>query len=353
MATAYGISHVEGPGERFIPRSSVTAFMAFTGITLGSRGGDELIEYASLAEERGMDSMWVGESWGRSAVPLITRLLERTETIDVCSGILNVYSRTPSVIAMTAATLAEVGDDRFRVGLGTSGPAVIEGFHGVEFESPLRRTREYVEIVRGLLQGDRVTYDGQFFELSGFALDVESLPECPIYLAGMGEHNRRLIGEFADGWMPLLIPHTGLADALDAVERGTERGDRSLADVDVVPWVPTCISEDDPEAARDNVKSLISWYVAAMGDYYAAAATDHGFGEEATAIQDGWEDDRLAGAKSAVTNEMIDAFGVAGRPAEAAESVKRFVEAGADSTIAYLPAKWASDALVRETIAHL
>ena len=327
--------------------------MLANGVTLGSRGGEELLEYATLAEERGLDSIWVGEAWGTAAIPMQTRLLERTETIDVCSGIFNIYARTPGMTAMTANTLAEIGDGRFRVGLGTSGPAVIENFHGVEFDRPLRRTREYIEIIRALLAGERVEYDGEIFDLSGFALDAETHHECPIYVAAIGETNRQLAGEFADGWIPLLVPSTDLSNALEAVERGADRGDRSVDDIDIAPWVPTCISEDDPEAAREHVRSLIAFYVGAMGDFYANAATSFGYGEEAEAIQDGWKEDRQAGAEAGVTDEMLSAFGAAGTPAEAAESFERYREGGADSPVAYLPAKWADEALLRETIAHL
>lgn len=327
--------------------------MHATGVTLGSRGREELFEYATLAEEHGLESIWIGESWGTAAVPLLTQLLERTETIDVCSGIFNIYARTPGLVAMTANTLADIGDGRFRLGLGTSGPAVIENFHGVEFDQPLRRTREYVEIVRAFLSGERVDYDGELFDLSGFALDMDDHYGCPIYVAAMGETNRQLTGEFADGWMPLLVPNTGLDDALDAVERGVERGARSLEDVDVAPWVPACISANDPDAAREHVRSLIGFYIGAMGDYYANAATSFGYGNEAAAIQAGWQENRQAGAAAAVTDEMVAAFGAAGTPAEAAESFERFADAGADSPIAYVPSRWADDDLIRETITEL
>ena len=327
--------------------------MLANGVTLGSRDRSELIEYATLAESQGLESIWLGESWGAAAVPTITQLLDRTDAIDVCAGIFNIYARTPALVAMTANTLAEIGDGRFRLGLGTSGPAVIENFHGVEFDRPLRRTREYVEIVRAFLAGERVEYDGELFDLSGFALDVERTHDCPIYVAAMGETNRQLTGEFADGWMPLLVPSTAIDDALEAVERGAERGDRSLEEIDVAPWVPTCVSERDPAAAREHVRSLIAFYVGAMGDYYANAATAFGFGEEADAVQAGWKENKQAGAEAAVTDEMVSAFGAAGTPAEAAASFERFVEAGADSPIAYVPTRWAGEELSRETISHL
>lgn len=327
--------------------------MLVNGITFDSRARETLFEYASLAEEQGLDSIWLGESWGTASVPTLTQLLERTETIDVCSGIFNIYTRTPGTIAMTANTLADIGDGRFRVGIGVSGPAVIEDFHGEEFDRPLRRTREYIEIIRAFLAGKKVDYDGDLYEISGFTLDMDEHYECPIYVAAIGETNRQLTGEFADGWMPLLLPHTGLDDALEAVEHGSERGNRSVDDVDVAPWIPTCISENNPNRAREHVRSLIAFYLGAMGDFYAKTATSFGYGTEADAIQAGWQEDHQAGAEAAVTDEMVAAFGAAGTPAEAAESFDRFGEAGADSPTAYIPSRWADKDLIRETITHL
>jgi coenzyme F420-dependent oxidoreductase len=327
--------------------------MEATGITVGGGDREDLFEYATLAESEGVEAVWVGESWGPASVPVMTQLLERTDTIDVCSGIFNIYSRTPGLVAMTANTLAEVGDGRFRVGIGASGPAVIENFHGVEFERPLRRTREYIEVIRGFLRGDRVDYDGNFFDLSGFQLDVDTYHECPIYVAAMGETNRQLAGEFADGWMPFILPSSGLEDALEAVRRGASRGDRDPDDIDVAPWVPTCISENDPEAARRHAASVVGFYVGAMGDYYANAVTDFGFGEEADAIQAGWEDDGPSGATAAVTDEMVDEFCAAGTPAQAAESFERYAAAGATSPVAYLPAQSAPAEMLRGTVEYL
>jgi coenzyme F420-dependent oxidoreductase len=327
--------------------------MRANGLTLGGDLPEDIVEYVELAEESGLETYWQGESWGQSSVPVMTRLVEQTASIDICSGIFNVYTRSPALVAMTANTLADMSDGRFRVGLGMSGPAVIENFHGVEFETPLRRTREYVEIVRAYLAGDRVEYEGELFDLSGFALNMERTYDCPIYVAAMGEVNRQLTGEFADGWIPLLLPNTAVEEALEAVERGTKRGDRTLAAVDVAPWVPTCVSETDPEAAEGAVQSMVAFYVGAMGDYYAEMVGRFGFEEEAEAIQNGWEADTQAGAESAVTDEMVSAIGACGTPEQAAESFERFVDAGADSPVAYVPSQWASDDIVRETITHL
>lgn len=316
-------------------------------------GRETAIELARLAEERSLDTVWVGESWGQSSVPLLTQILDRTETIEACPGIFNVYSRTPALVAMEVAALSDLSDGRVRLGLGASGRSVVEEFHGVPFERPLRRTREYIEIVREYLDGNRVSYDGEIFELSGFELDTDESYDVPIYVAAMGEHNRRLVGEFADGWLPLLVPHTAFEEALVPVERGAERADRTLEDLDVAPWIPTCISERNPEAAIEAVRSLIAFYVGAMGDYYADTVSRFGFENEATEIRDGWEADTLAGAKAAVPDAMVRALGACGTVDDARESLGAYVDAGVDSPIAYVPTPWTSESMVRTTLSHL
>lgn len=316
-------------------------------------GRETAIEFARLAEERSLDTIWVGESWGQSSVPLLTQILDQTETIDACPGIFNVYSRTPALVAMEVAALSDLSEGRVRLGLGTSGPTVVEEFHGVSFDRPLRRTREYIEIIRGYLDGGQVHYEGEIFELSGFDLDTDESYDVPIYVAAMGEHNRRLVGEFADGWLPLLIPHPAFEEALVPVERGADRADRSLDDIDIAPWIPTCISDRDPTAAVEAVRSLIAFYVGAMGDYYAETVSSFGFEDEAAAISDGWGAERLTGARAAVPEAMVRAIGACGTVDDAKKSLEAYVEAGVDSPIAYIPTPWTSESMVRTTLSHL
>lgn len=316
-------------------------------------GRTTAIELAQLAEENSLETVWVGESWGQSSVPLLTQILDRTDRIEACSGIFNIYSRTPALIAMEAYTLSEVSNGRVRIGLGTSSQTVIEELHGVSFDKPLRRTREYIEIIRAYLTGEPVEYNGELFELSGFGLDIEQEYDVPIYVAAMGERNRQLVGEYADGWIPLLIPHTAFDDALSAVDRGANRAGRSMDDMDIAPWIPTCISEDDPDAAVDAVRSLIAFYVGAMGDYYAASVGRSGYTKEAELIKAGWRANNLKGAKQGVSDEMVQAFGACGTVDDAMDSLASFDRAGVDSPIAYVPSRWTSERLVRETFSHL
>lgn len=310
------------------------------------------IDFGKIADASGVDTLWVGESWRTSSVPLLTQLAAATATTDVCAGVFNVFSRTPSVIAMNAASLATVADGRVRIGLGTSGPAVVENFHGVEFHRPLRRTREYIEIIRAFLSGDRVDYDGEMFDLAGFGIDAPET-NLPIYVAAMGETNLELTGAFANGWIPLLVPKSALSEALTHVERGAESRDRTLSDIDVAPWIPTCISESDPDLARDHARSLIGFYVGAMGDFYANTVKRFGYSEEADEIQAGWNDDGTDGAAAAIPREMLEDFAACGTPDDAAASLDEYRSQGADMPVAYIPAHWADDDTIEETIRAL
>ncbi len=311
------------------------------------------IEFARLAEKNGVESIWIGESWQRNSVPLLTEILNETETVDVCSGIFNIYSRTPGLIAMTAASLADISNNRFRLGIGTSGPRVIEDFHGQTFTSPLRRTREYIEIIRAFLQGKEVKYKGELFSLNGFSLPIEEPYSVPIYLAAMGEKNLELTGAFADGWIPLLVPKSGIESAMKDLTRGANKFDRAVNDITVAPWIPTCISADHPNEAKNYVRSLLGFYIGAMGDYYANAVSRYGYETEATAIQDAWNNEGSDGAASAVTDEMVREFTASGSPNEATASLAEYREDGADMPIAYIPSYWAPEEFITETITAL
>ncbi|MBI3325807.1 MAG: LLM class flavin-dependent oxidoreductase [Nitrospinae bacterium] len=172
--------------------------MARIGLTL-PRSEDlprkEIVRVVQQAEALGYESVWVGESWGRDGFTWLSQLACHTQTIKLATGITTVYSRTPALIAQTVASLDEISDGRVILGLGTSGPIVIENWHGVPFDRPLRRTREYIEIVRLILSGERVNYTGQIFHLKGFRLPFTPVRKTvPIYVASLGPRNLRLTG---------------------------------------------------------------------------------------------------------------------------------------------------------------
>lgn len=315
----------------------------------GEQGRSTCLEFGKLADERGIDTVWVPETWSRNSVILMTQLAERFDQATVGSGILNIFSRTPGLMAMTAAGMADVTGGKFRLGIGTSGPAVIENFHGQSFDQPLRRTREYIEIVNALLGGDELAYDGSVFELSNFSLTEEVAYEVPIYVAAMGDQNLRLTGEFADGWLPLFVPVDAFDEAIETIEQGANRQNRSVDEIDIAPYVVTCISEENPDIARDKVRSMIAFYVGEMGTFYHRTVSKFGYAKEADTIRDAWRGGDPDRARERVTDELLDAFAIAGSPTEGHERLAAYEKAGIDMPIAYVPTD-ASPSLIRETI---
>lgn len=313
----------------------------------------DTVDYAQFADQHGLESVWIAEGWDRNTVPLMTQIFEATDRIDVCAGIFNIYSRTPALMAMTARAFVDSYGERFRLGLGTSAKPIIEGVHGQSFESPLRRTREYIEIINSLLAGEATEYDGRFFDLSGIGLqEMEGSYDVPIYVAAMGETNLQLTGEFADGWLPLFVPRDQFEATVEKIEAGTQRGDRSIADVTKAPYVPTCLSADEPEESQNAVRDLIAWYIGGMGSYYHRTLSEFGYADNADAVRDEWQNGNHEAARDAVSDEVLDQLTLSGHPDEAKQKLAQYDEVGVDEFVAYIPPK-APEHLIEETIEHV
>jgi alkanesulfonate monooxygenase SsuD/methylene tetrahydromethanopterin reductase-like flavin-dependent oxidoreductase (luciferase family) len=289
------------------------------GLLLPDTGG-EPVEMGLRAEELGYDSVWMGELWGTSSVVALTELAVRTEGIGLGTAIVNVYSRTPAVLAMTAATLDRTSEGRFTLGVGTSTRKAIEDLHAMEWAgpNPVRRAHETIELTKQFLAGEgRVDYDGEVFHTADFpSLDTE----VPVYHAALGKANRRVVARLADGWMPHNVPFPDLEDSFEYVAEHAREAGRDPEEISVSPYVPAAVS-DDPDEARDAVRGHIAYYVGSGEGYERAVATR--FPDEAGEIAahwrgDGRERDRGA-AKGVVTDEMIEALGVAGTPETARE----------------------------------
>lgn len=268
----------------------------------------EAVAWAERAERLGYDGIWLGELWGRDAVVPLARIAERTDDIDLGSAILNVYSRTPAVLAMTAASLQSASEGRFRLGVGTSTRKVTEDLHGMEFDRPVRRAHETIELTTRFLTADeRVSYDGEVFETTDFpSLDTD----VPIFHAALGRANRRVVARLADGWLPHIIPFPDLDAAFDYIVAETPEG-RDASDITVAPYVPAAVS-DDPAAAEDAIRGHVAYYVGSGDGYRQAVAVR--FPEEAERVATAWRDGRRKTAIAEVTDEMVGALGVAGTP---------------------------------------
>ncbi|OLZ40101.1 oxidoreductase [Natrinema saccharevitans] len=310
---------------------------------------DSIVDYARTAEDGGYDCAWLPETWGRDGVTVLSAMAERTEEIDIGSSILNTYSRSPALLGQTAATLQELSEGRFRLGLGPSGPVVIENWHGVEFGNPLKRTRETVEIVREVLSGETVDYDGDDFELSGFRLRCDP-PETkpPIEVTGMGPKAVELAGRFADGWHGIMLTPDGMDERIADIERGADLGDRDPSDVQVTAGVTVC-ALDDPDEARALARQHVGFYVGGMGTFYRDALERQGY-DEATEIYDAWQDGDREHALELVDENILDDLCAAGSPETAREQLERYEAVDGLDAIAVSFPRGADEDQVRETM---
>ncbi|MFC7045970.1 TIGR04024 family LLM class F420-dependent oxidoreductase [Halobacteriaceae archaeon GCM10025711] len=285
---------------------------------------DDLVDLGIAAEAHGYHRAWLPETWGRDAVTVLATLAERTADIGIGTSILPVYSRSPALVGQTAATLQEASGGRFRLGLGPSGPAVIEGWHGTEFDRPLRRTREYVDIVRQVLAGEEVTYDGDVFQVGGFRLRQGPPDTTPgIDVTGMGPKAVELAGRFADGWHALMFTPDGFRDRFADLERGADLDDRSVDDVQTTLMVTACALEDG-DRARNLVRQHSAFYVGGMGTFYRDALARQGYEETANAVYDAWQAGDHKQAMAALDDDLLDELTVTGTPEAAREQLDRF-----------------------------
>jgi len=286
---------------------------------------DALVEQAVLAEDLGYDRVWLPESWGRDAVTVLANIARDTDEIGIGTSIINTYSRSPALLGQTAATLQEAADGRLRLGLGPSGPLVIENWHGLDFRNPLRQTRETIEVVKRVLSGEVVDYDGEYFDLEGFRLRCDPPdPAPPVDAAALGPKAVELAGRFADGWHAVNYTREGFRERLADLERGADLGDRSVDDVRTTYSVGCCALADG-ERARDLVVQHTAFYIGGMGTYYRDNLARQGYEDVAHGVYDAWQDGNRDEAKALVRDELRDQMGAAGTPEEAREQLQQFL----------------------------
>jgi F420-dependent oxidoreductase-like protein len=316
-----------------------------TSISIGSayydgEGWEGLVEFVEAADRLGVDSAWSAEAWGMDSVASLGYLAGCTNRIRLGTGIMQVSSRTPAMTAMTALSLAKLSGDRFCLGLGLSGPQVVEGLHGAAFERPLGRLREYVAIVRMALSGEKLEFEGEHFQLprrggegKALRLSMTPKPELPIYLATLGEKSLELTGEVADGWLGTsFIPER--ADAmLEPIRRGAARANRSLSDIEIHVGGNLEISED-VEGLLDKYRQGMAFTLGAMGsaktNFYNAAYARAGFEDAAKEVQALWVSGKKREAVAAVPDEMLLAANMIGTEEMVRARLRAFRDAGVD-----------------------
>jgi|AntDeeMinimDraft_4_1070355.scaffolds.fasta_scaffold00085_61 alkanesulfonate monooxygenase SsuD/methylene tetrahydromethanopterin reductase-like flavin-dependent oxidoreductase (luciferase family) len=318
------------------------------GLVVPRTGTHDPTELAIEVEELGYDSIWMGELWGTSSVIKLSEIAARTNEVKIGTAIVNVFSRTPAVLAMTAATLDQVSDGRASFGVGTSTRVAIENVHGMSFERPVRRAHETIEIVQRILTDDEpVNYDGELLSVNGVP-PVNR--DVPVYHAALGKANRRVVGRLCDGWMPHNIPFSELDDAFAVVEDAASEAGRDPEEITIAPYVPAAVSDDGKEA-YDAVRGHIAYYVGSGEGYRNAVAMQ--FPDRAEQIAEAWQAGDRGDAASLVTDEMVHDLGVAGTPEEARERLRGLVaETAIDRPLLTIPEQ-AADSLTERTIQAL
>ncbi|HSV67371.1 MAG TPA: LLM class F420-dependent oxidoreductase [Mycobacteriales bacterium] len=312
------------------------------GLNLGYWGAGNDADNLALAREAdvlGFSVVWAAEAYGSDAPTVLAYVAAQTERVDVGSAILQIPARSPAMTAMTAATLDTLSGGRFRLGLGVSGPQVSEGWHGVRFDQPLGRTREYVEIVRRALRRERLTYAGRHYTLPlpdgpGKALTLTVHPvreHIPLYLAAVGPKNLALAGEIADGWLALFFAPEHAAEQLAAIESGRAAVGATLAGFDVVPTVPVVLG-DDIAAAAQAIRPYAALYLGGMGsrreNFYNALAVRMGYAAQAAEVQERFLAGDRVGAMAAVPFDFIDKTSLIGPVSRVADRLQVYAGAG-------------------------
>src|SRR5438477_4156432 len=298
------------------------------------------VTFVVEAERLGADSVWVPEAWGQDALTPLAYLAARTERIRLGSGIVQIGGRTPANLAMAALSLQTLSGGRFLLGLGTSGPQVMEGWHGVRFTSPLAATRETVEIVRKVAAGERLEHHGRVYDLplpGGPGRAIRSMlppSPVPIYIAALGPKNLALTGEVADGWIGNAFLPEHAADAfLPFLEQGVAAagGSRGLADLDLVIPVAVEFTDDVDEAAARHARGY-AFTIGAMGgkdtNFYNAAFARQGFGDDVAAVQELWLAGRREEAAERVPMEIGLKTNLLGTPAMVKDRLRLYRRAG-------------------------
>lgn len=312
-----------------------------TGFPPGGAEREKLVQRVQVADEMGVDSVWVPEAWGRDAFTFLTELALKTRRIKLATGIVNVYGRSPAVLAMTAAHIDEISGGRFILGLGSSGQLVVEHWHGVSFALPLTRLREYIEIIRMILRGERLIYHGKLFTLDrGFRFqDFTPLRDrIPIYVAALTEKSIRQTGELADGWMPIYWPLERFPDGIALLREGATKAGRPPSEVTVAPAISVFVvdSQDRSEVAL-RARRPIAFYVGRMGVFYYQMLARNGFSAEVAAIREAWERRDPEGAARAVSDRMLESTTVVGSLEECAVQLEERRQAGVGLPVVSLP----------------
>ena len=281
---------------------------------------NEVLECSKiLSKYNHPDSVWIPETWGMEGLSILSTVSQIVKNSKIGSSIINIYSRTPSLIAMGAATIDTLSNGRLILGLGTSSESIIQEWHGLEFNQPVQRMREYVEIIRLIMSGNKINYDGKLFHLKNFTLLIKpTRKEIPIYLAAVNQKMVELTWEIADGVIFYLRPILELQNTIQKMQ--------SKKKIDVSCQFVTCMSEDS-EKAIECAKKTLAFYIS-VGKIYREFLAKNGFAKEIQEIYDEYKKSGLRTNYKLVSTNMLDSLTICGIPEECKKKLDRFVKTG-------------------------
>lgn len=331
---------------------------------LGLTSSDQL-QIVQEAERLGYDSVWAAEAYGSDTATVLAWLAGQTSTIRLASGIFQIPARSAAMTAMTAATIDQLSDGRMILGIGTSGPQVSEGWHGVRFGKQLTRTREYVDVLRMALARERVVYEGESITLplpdgpgKALKLTISTVQDkIPIFIAAIGPKNTQLAAEIADGVIPMFFSPEHVSVMRQEIQTGVDRANqdssrppKTIDDVEIAPGVQVYVGEDW-EAARNLMRPFIALYVGGMGsrdkNFYKQLVERYGYEDAAKEIQDLYLDGKKDEAMAAIPDDLIDAVTLCGPKEHVKERLAAFKEAGV-GTLGVTPIAFTKDDRIQQ-----
>lgn len=310
-----------------------------------------VLRIAQLADDLGYDSIWIPEAWAYEQFQLLAEIAGVTKRLRLATGIANVFSRSPGLLAMSAATLDEISEGRAILGLGTSGKVVVENFHGVPYQKPLTRLASTIRIARTLWAGERLTPElAPELPLRHFKLEMTPLrPNIPVYVASLQEKAIRTVGELADGWVPTFWPYRHFADGKQLLAEGARSAGRDPKSVELAAFLGI-VPFDDVDFARSLLKPLVSFYIGGMGVYYHALFCRYGFEQNANLVRDLYNQGKRKEAAAAVSDALVDAIAICGPLDHCRERLAEWGEHGLDKALMNLPVGMPVD--VTEKLLH-
>ena len=285
---------------------------------------EQVLECSKIISKTKADAIWVPETWGMENFSMLEAVSEKTTTQKIGSSIINIYSRSPATIAMGAATIDTLSNERLILGLGTSSTPIVETFHGYKFENPVQRMKEYVEIIRLSLSGKQVNYKGKIFNLKNFTLLIQPKRQfIPIYLAAINQKMVDLTWDIGDGVIFYLRPLNEMKKTITKMQQKKK--------IDVTCQIITCVAENS-DAAIERAKKTLAFYVS-VGKIYREFLSNNGFKDETKNIFDEFKNSGFKSNHELVTDSMLNSLCICGTPEECKVQLEKFIETGIDLPI--------------------